>query len=153
MWICLFYLFANLQIKMNEQCCKRMKLQFLNLFIIYADVDLRLPITVAAMWSAEKELKNSFQSCTQPNFMILFLSFCNKAKLENLALNGFATYERLEPIFALHIVVVTTALLSDKFLNKSLAYKFAFSAVCLVFQNIHRSDSVILRQPFSVFHF
>jgi len=41
---------------------------------------LHLLLTVAAMCSAEKELKNSFQSRTQPNFMILFLSFCTKAK-------------------------------------------------------------------------
>jgi uncharacterized membrane protein len=67
---------------------------------------LHLAVTVAAMWSAEKELENSFQSRTQPNILILFLTFCTKAKLKYLALNVFATHERLEPLSALHIGVV-----------------------------------------------
>jgi len=68
-------------------------------------------ITVAAMWSAEWEWRIHCQSRTQPNILILFLNFCTKAKLKYLALNGFATHERLESLSALHIGVVSTWLL------------------------------------------
>jgi hypothetical protein len=58
------------------------------------------------MWSAKWEWRIHCQFRTEPNFVILILNFCTKAKLENLAVNVNATHERLQPLFALHIGVV-----------------------------------------------
>jgi len=65
-------------------------------------------VTVAAMWSASFRRKNAVKIVAEPNFVILFLNFCTKAKLQNLAADFDGNHERLPKPLALHIGVVST---------------------------------------------
>ena len=70
-------------------------------------VAFTLLVTVAAMWSASFRRKNAVKIVAKPNFVILFLNFCTKAKLQNLAADFEGNHERLPKPLALHIGVVS----------------------------------------------
>jgi len=55
--------------------------------------------------------KYAVKIAAEPNFVILFLNFCNKAKLQNLAADFEGNHERLPKLLALHIGVVTACVL------------------------------------------
>jgi hypothetical protein len=50
----------------------------------------------------------------KPNILILFLHFLDKAKLKYLAVNVNAMHERLQPISAFYIGVVSNWWLSEQ---------------------------------------
>ena len=69
-------------------------------------VALQLVANGCGYVECEKGIEIPYQVPTEPDFFILFLNFIVKAKSKNLAVNGSVTYERLQPLFALHIGVV-----------------------------------------------
>jgi len=61
---------------------------------------------LCGVWNRNSKIL--FKVPTEPNFLFLFLNFVVKAKSKkNLAVNGFATHERLEPLSVLHIGAVS----------------------------------------------
>jgi len=79
-----------------------------------------LCLTAAAMWSASFRRKNAVKIVAEPNFVILFLNFCTKAKLQNLAADFEGNHERLPKPLALHIGVVRHWRFLSQYLTKLL---------------------------------